>query len=90
MNYQVKPSRIGQATVSVPGDKSVSHRALMLGSIAEGRTEISGFLAGEDCLATLDATEADHFICSHCLEHYQKLAQPEPTAAPGLVRMGTS
>ena len=78
MNYQVKPSRIGQATVSVPGDKSVSHRALMLGSIAEGRTEISGFLAGEDCLATLEAmtsmgvdierptfTELMH-------EHYQK------------------
>ncbi len=39
----------------MPGDKSISHRALMLGSIAEGTTEISGFLAGEDCLATLDA-----------------------------------
>ena len=55
MNYQVKPSKVGKATVSVPGDKSVSHRALMLGSIAEGRTEVSGFLAGEDCLATLQA-----------------------------------
>ena len=55
MNFQVKPSDVRQATVSVPGDKSVSHRALMLGGIAEGRTDISGFLAGEDCLATLEA-----------------------------------
>ena len=39
----------------MPGDKSVSHRALMLGSIADGRTEVSGFLAGEDCLSTLAA-----------------------------------
>lgn len=43
---------------TVPGDKSVSHRALMLGAIAEGRTEVSGFLAGEDCLATLAAVRA--------------------------------
>ena len=46
---------MSDATVAVPGDKSVSHRALMLGSIANGRTEISGFLSGEDCLATLRA-----------------------------------
>lgn len=37
----------------VPGDKSISHRSIMLGSIAEGTTEISGFLQGEDSLATL-------------------------------------
>ena len=41
-----------------------------------------------DRLATLDPTEADHFICSHCLEHYQKLAAPERPAPPGLVRIG--
>ena len=58
MDFQVKPSAVGNATVLVPGDKSVSHRALMLGSIAEGQTEISGFLAGEDCLATLKAMSA--------------------------------
>ena len=45
-------------TLAIPGDKSVSHRALMLGSIAEGRTQISGFLAGEDCLATARALAA--------------------------------
>ncbi len=58
MYFQVTPSRVRDASVTVPGDKSVSHRALMLGSIAEGRTAVSGFLAGEDCLATLAAMRA--------------------------------
>ena len=39
----------------VPGDKSISHRSIMLGSLADGRTDISGFLEGEDSLATLRA-----------------------------------
>jgi 3-phosphoshikimate 1-carboxyvinyltransferase len=39
---------------SVPGDKSISHRAVMLGSIAEGKTEIRGLLTGDDCLRTID------------------------------------
>src|SRR6201997_4452360 len=39
----------------VPGDKSISHRALMLGALAVGRTEISGLLEGEDVLATAEA-----------------------------------
>jgi len=55
MDFIVEPSIVGEATIEVPGDKSISHRALLLGSIAEGRTNISGFLAGEDCLATLTA-----------------------------------
>lgn len=55
MRFKVTPSKVQNASVTVPGDKSVSHRALMLGSIAEGRTNVSGFLAGEDCLATLAA-----------------------------------
>jgi 3-phosphoshikimate 1-carboxyvinyltransferase len=42
----------------VPGDKSVSHRGLMLGALADGLTEIEGFLASEDCLATLAALRA--------------------------------
>jgi len=40
--------------VTVPGDKSISHRAVMFGAIAEGLTEISGFLEGADCLSTID------------------------------------
>ncbi|MGH8504682.1 MAG: 3-phosphoshikimate 1-carboxyvinyltransferase, partial [Stenotrophobium sp.] len=42
----------------VPGDKSISHRAVMLGSLAEGVTEVQGFLTGEDCLATMKAFQA--------------------------------
>lgn len=41
--------------VRVPGDKSISHRSIMLGALAEGVTEIEGFLEGEDALATLQA-----------------------------------
>ena len=58
MHFTVNPSNVHDATVSVPGDKSISHRALMLGSIADGSTHIGGFLAGEDCLATLAAMRA--------------------------------
>lgn len=41
--------------IRVPGDKSISHRSIMLGSLAEGTTEVEGFLEGEDALATLQA-----------------------------------
>lgn len=58
MDFRVTPSRLHDATITVPGDKSISHRALMLGSIAEGRTDVSGFLSGEDCLATAAAMRA--------------------------------
>jgi len=40
-------------TIEVPGDKSISHRAVMFGSIATGKTEISNFLMGADCLSTV-------------------------------------
>jgi 3-phosphoshikimate 1-carboxyvinyltransferase len=56
--YEVQPSTSVAGTVRVPGDKSISHRTLMLGGIAEGRTEVTGFLASADCLATLDAFRA--------------------------------
>ena len=42
-----------KGTVSVPGDKSISHRCIMFGSIANGTTEIHNFLKGADCLATI-------------------------------------
>jgi len=45
-------------TAAVPGDKSISHRALMLGALAVGRTEITGLLEGEDVLATAAALRA--------------------------------
>lgn len=40
--------------ISVPGDKSISHRAIMLGSISEGTTEVTNFLQGEDCISTIN------------------------------------
>ncbi len=42
-------------TIRVPGDKSISHRSIMLGALADGVTEVTGFLTGEDSLATLKA-----------------------------------
>jgi 3-phosphoshikimate 1-carboxyvinyltransferase len=55
--YRVRPGGSVSGTLTVPGDKSISHRALMLGALAEGDTHISGFLAGEDCLATARALQ---------------------------------
>jgi 3-phosphoshikimate 1-carboxyvinyltransferase len=55
--YRIKPGGSVSGTLTVPGDKSMSHRALMLGALAEGDTHISGFLAGEDCLATARALQ---------------------------------
>jgi len=56
--FRVAPGGTLGGELTVPGDKSISHRALMLGAIATGNTRISGFLDGEDCLATLRALEA--------------------------------
>ena len=52
------PQRPLAGTIRVPGDKSISHRALMLGALAVGRTEISGLLEGEDVLCTAAAMRA--------------------------------
>jgi 3-phosphoshikimate 1-carboxyvinyltransferase len=57
-DYVVQPSAQASGSVRVPGDKSISHRALMLGGIAEGITEVRGFLESEDCLATMKAMRA--------------------------------
>lgn len=54
MNAVIKPSGKLRGEITVPGDKSISHRSVMLGSIAKGDTRISGFLTGEDCLSTID------------------------------------
>ena len=54
----VAPSKSLRGEISVPGDKSISHRSIMLGSLAEGTTRVSGFLMGEDNLSTWKAFEA--------------------------------
>lgn len=55
LTYTVEPGGFLQGSIIVPGDKSMSHRSIMFGSIAQGVTEIEGFLEGEDALHTLDA-----------------------------------
>ncbi len=57
-SYSVTPVDYVGGELTVPGDKSISHRSLMLGSIAEGQTHVTGFLASEDCLATMAAMKA--------------------------------
>lgn len=52
-----KMSRV-RGELTVPGDKSISHRAVMLGALADGDTHISGFLSGADCLSTIDCFRA--------------------------------
>jgi 3-phosphoshikimate 1-carboxyvinyltransferase len=56
--FKAHPAMRVFGTMTVPGDKSISHRALMLSGIAEGVSEVSGFLASEDCLASLAAMRA--------------------------------
>ncbi len=55
IKFHVKPGGSLTGSLRVPGDKSISHRSIMLGSLAEGVTEVTGFLEGEDSLATLNA-----------------------------------
>ena len=58
VHFRVTPGGQLSGRLRVPGDKSISHRSIMLGSLAEGRTDVSGFLEGEDSLATLSAFRA--------------------------------
>jgi 3-phosphoshikimate 1-carboxyvinyltransferase len=53
--FSVEPGGVLRGNLRVPGDKSISHRSIMLGSLAEGVTEVTGFLEGEDAMATLRA-----------------------------------
>ncbi|MGB1140285.1 MAG: 3-phosphoshikimate 1-carboxyvinyltransferase [Halioglobus sp.] len=55
MKFTVQPGGALTGEARVPGDKSISHRSIMLGALADGTTRVSGFLEGEDALATLAA-----------------------------------
>ncbi len=57
-SYTVRPAVALKGEITVPGDKSISHRSIMLGAIAQGITTVTGFLRGEDNLATLNAFRA--------------------------------
>jgi len=58
IDYCVKPGGQLSGVFRVPGDKSISHRSIMFGSIADGTTHVTGFLQGEDSLNTLRAFRA--------------------------------
>src|SRR3990170_6737385 len=60
-------------TVQVPGDKSISHRAALLGALATGPSRVRRFLAADDCLATLD--------CLRALGVESRLEEQEPGVA---------
>ena len=55
VTFRAQPGGSVSGKIRVPGDKSISHRSIMLGSLADGVTEVSGFLEGEDSLATLQS-----------------------------------
>ncbi|GHD48177.1 3-phosphoshikimate 1-carboxyvinyltransferase [Marinobacter persicus] len=55
VTFHLQPGGSVRGDIRVPGDKSMSHRSIMLGALAEGITEVKGFLEGEDSLATLQA-----------------------------------
>ncbi len=54
MSFKIEKINRANGDIIVPGDKSISHRAIMLGALCDGVSNISGFLNGEDCLATID------------------------------------
>ena len=56
--FKTQPKGKLTGSIRVTGDKSISHRSIMLGALAKGTTEVSGFLNGEDCLATIKAFRA--------------------------------
>ena len=57
MKFRVRPVARLSGRAEVPGDKSISHRAALLGAVAEGPTEIQGYLEAEDCLRTITAVQ---------------------------------
>ena len=79
----------------VPGDKSISHRAVFFGSLAEGKTNITNFLTGDDCLTTIKAFESMGVQITQDGEHVQIESQGykhfnEPTVPIDLGNSGTT
>ncbi|PHR84769.1 MAG: 3-phosphoshikimate 1-carboxyvinyltransferase [Colwellia sp.] len=58
LSFTTQPGNAVSGDVTVPGDKSCSHRSIMFGSLANGTTHIKGFLPGQDCLATMNTFKA--------------------------------
>ena len=64
MKFKIQKGNGLKGEIIIPGDKSISHRAIMLASLADGKSEISGFLEGEDCLATIEVFQKMGVIIS--------------------------
>ncbi len=58
LSFTTQPGNAVSGDITVPGDKSCSHRSIMFGSLANGTTHIKGFLPGQDCLATMNTFKA--------------------------------
>ena len=54
MNFLIKSGQGLKGEITIPGDKPISHRSIILSSLAEGTSKICGLLEGEDCLATIE------------------------------------
>ncbi|MGH8311715.1 MAG: 3-phosphoshikimate 1-carboxyvinyltransferase [Gammaproteobacteria bacterium] len=73
-DFLLQPGGSLRGRIRVPGDKSISHRALLLGALAQGASRISNFLESQDCLATLNAlrtlgVQIDHAQTGHVRVH---------------------
>jgi 3-phosphoshikimate 1-carboxyvinyltransferase len=96
LTFQITPGGSLSGAVRVPGDKSISHRAVMLASLAQGQSEVRGFLTGEDCLCTMKAFRAmgvriDQLAETHLRVHGVGLhGLQEPAQALDLGNSGTS
>ncbi len=92
----VYPARTIQGTTRIPGDKSISHRALLLGALADGESQITGFLPSGDCTATLGCLQAlgihiDRPLLTTAIVQGQGLTGLRPAIAPlNCVRSGTT
>lgn len=96
MEFKLLPGGAITGELRVPGDKSISHRSIMLGALAQGTTRVSGFLEGEDALATVAAFRAMG-VAIEGPEHGKVVIHGvglrglrEPTAALDLGNSGTS
>jgi 3-phosphoshikimate 1-carboxyvinyltransferase len=95
-SVKIFPAQSLTGTVSIPGDKSISHRALILGALADGLQEVQGFLPGGDCQATIEVLQAlgiqiDQLQEDHLVIHGQGLhGFQSPTQPLNCQRSGTT
>lgn len=80
--WKVSPSASLAGAVEIPGDKSISHRVMLLGAISSAPLEVEGFLESEDCLATLRAVEALGARVDTLADGVRRVTPPEALSSP--------